>query len=266
MPEKAKRFFIELYRKQPTIRKIVTLGRWLQGEKEKAKIPEAYEVPGDVRRPYIVAKNVAEEFVEKTKEFYSKVDVAGSVRRRTATVKDTDIVAVLKPGNLNRLVNRLEEMGALVYNASDKQVSCLYKGFKVTVYFAKPEYYGSMLLVKTGPAEENIKHALAAKKKGWKFSQYGVFDRQGRRIAGKTEEEVFKALGEEYVPPEKRGEEEKAQIEPSHAQSSTHIFIGEGENLAKKRRKKASFDRSAAAKKAWERHRAKLLQLSLIHI
>jgi len=41
--------------------------------------------------------------------------------------------------------------------------------------------------------------------KGLMVNQYGVFCREtGERVAGKTEESVYEAIGEEYKNPEKR--------------------------------------------------------------
>lgn len=49
---------------------------------------------------------------------------------------------------------------------------------------------------------------------GLKLSEYGVFDRKGRRLGGATEEEIFRAVGLPFIPPELRegaGEIEAAE-------------------------------------------------------
>ena len=51
-------------------------------------------------------------------------------------------------------------------------------------------------------------------KKGYKLSEYGLFSkRTGRRVAGKTEEEVYKKLGMSYIEPELR--ENMGEVEAS---------------------------------------------------
>lgn len=72
--------------------------------------------------------------------------------------------------------------------------------------------YGSALIYFTGSKEHNIKLRVWAKEKGWKMNEYGVFDaKSGKRLAGKTEEEVYRLFGLQYIPPELR--EERGEIE-----------------------------------------------------
>ena len=67
----------------------------------------------------------------------------------------------------------------------------------------KPEEYGSALIHFTGSKEHNIQIRSLAIKKKCKLSEYGL--KKGKKlIAGKTEEEVYKKLGLEWMPPELR--------------------------------------------------------------
>jgi len=57
----------------------------------------------------------------------------------------------------------------------------------------------------TGSKEYNIRLREIARKKGFKLSEYGLFDRKtGKFVAGRTEKEIYKKLGLKYVEPEKR--------------------------------------------------------------
>jgi DNA polymerase (family 10) len=79
----------------------------------------------------------------------------------------------------------------------------------------KPESFGSALQYFTGSKAHNIKLRTLAIKKGLKISEYGVFEKEsGRYVAGRTEEDVYRAIGLPYIEPELRenwGEIEAAQ-------------------------------------------------------
>lgn len=77
------------------------------------------------------------------------------------------------------------------------------KGVGVDLNFATKDNFGALLLFRTGSMDHNVKLASKAKKMGLKFSPYGVF-KDGKRIDDNSEEGIFKALGEDYVPPEER--------------------------------------------------------------
>jgi DNA polymerase (family 10) len=69
----------------------------------------------------------------------------------------------------------------------------------------EPDSWGSALQYFTGSKYHNIKLREIAKEKGLKISEYGVYDaKSGQRLGGKTEEEVYRLLGMQYIPPEIR--------------------------------------------------------------
>jgi DNA polymerase (family 10) len=76
-------------------------------------------------------------------------------------------------------------------------------GVPVNLYLATREYWGAMLLYLTGPEGFNRKISSEAKKQGYRLGRYGLFFGKDR-VAGKTEEQIFDALGLEYVLPEDR--------------------------------------------------------------
>jgi DNA polymerase (family 10) len=41
-------------------------------------------------------------------------------------------------------------------------------------------------------------------RRGLKLSEYGIFDRQGKRLGGASEAEVYRAVGLPWIPPELR--------------------------------------------------------------
>jgi DNA polymerase (family 10) len=63
--------------------------------------------------------------------------------------------------------------------------------------------YGAALLYFTGSKAHNIALRGLANEHGWKLNEYGLFSGK-RRIAGATEEEIYKKLGLAFIPPELR--------------------------------------------------------------
>ena len=81
-----------------------------------------------------------------------------------------------------------------------------YNGVQVDLYYATLETWATLLLIRTGSKENNIRLATLANKKGWHFfaSGEGLFNENGRRVAGDSEESIYEALGLPYQRPEER--------------------------------------------------------------
>jgi len=132
------------------------------------------------------------------------IKVAGSIRRQEEIVGDIDMMAI---GDITKVENCPEfEM----VQCGTKSVTFLYEGIQVNLYAYEPGYYGSMLMFLTGPGKYNIALRVYAKKRGFKISQYGIFDRNTNKLLhSKTEEGIYKVLGKSYKDPEVRGWKDK---------------------------------------------------------
>ena len=76
---------------------------------------------------------------------------------------------------------------------------------QVDVRIVTEEEAGAALLYFTGSKEHNIQLRTLARERGWKMNEYGVFDAEtGKRLAGKTEEEIYTLLGYRFIQPEDR--------------------------------------------------------------
>ena len=153
------------------------------------------------------AQKIASEVVLRLAPYCSRIEVAGSIRRKKPLVKDVDIVLIPSdPWNLD-----FEILGlAMPFHpklSGGKLKRFNYNGVQVDLYFASPESWATLLLIRTGSKENNIRLATLAKKRGWRLaaSGDGLFDETGRRIAGDTEESIYEALGLRYQRPEERG-------------------------------------------------------------
>ncbi len=137
------------------------------------------------------------------------VGMAGSLRRGKSTVGDLDLLSTDA-----RVVEALKGCPgvAQVLESGPKRTSVkLEDGTQVDVRLFTEEEYGAAQVYFTGSKDHNIALRNLAIEKGWKLNEYGLFDRAGKRIAGRTEDEIYRRLGLEYVPPELR--ENRGEIE-----------------------------------------------------
>ncbi|HEY3449966.1 MAG TPA: helix-hairpin-helix domain-containing protein [Myxococcales bacterium] len=144
-----------------------------------------------------------------------RVEPAGSVRRRRETVGDLDIlVAAESPGPVLRAFGGLPEVASAQAEGPTKSSVRLKIGLQVDLRVVPPESFGAALHYFTGSKAHNIAVRTRAVHRGLKLSEYGIFDREDRRLGGATEEEVFRAVGLPWIPPELRegaGELEAAE-------------------------------------------------------
>jgi DNA polymerase (family 10) len=157
---------------------------------------------------------VVEELVNYLKEsgFAKEVVPAGSYRRRKETIGDIDILATSdKPEKLMDYFVKFDGISDVLAKGPTKTMVRLKIGLDADLRVVSEESFGAALAYFTGSKDHNIAMRELAIKKGWKLNEYGLFDKNGKMIAGKTEEEIYKALDLEWIPPEMR--ENKGEIE-----------------------------------------------------
>jgi DNA polymerase (family 10) len=172
-----------------------------QVQKYKERLPLAFIYPR--------AQDILNE-LKKVKEI-KQMTLAGSLRRMRETIADADIlVASNKPKPVMEAFVKLSQASKVVAKGSTKSSIVTKDGFQVDVRVVKPESFGAAQHYFTGSKAHNIRIRSLGVDKGLKVNEYGVF-RGEKRIAGKTEETVFKAVGLPYIPPELR--EDQGEIE-----------------------------------------------------
>lgn len=152
------------------------------------------------------AQKIAREVIKRLSPYCARerIEVVGSVRRKKPSVKDIDIVLI--PSDLWNLHHEIKGMGQ-VRMSGNKIMRVMVGSVQVDIYFATPETWATLLLIRTGSAENNIRLCSLAKKKGWHLaaSGDGLFNEKGERIAGDSEESIYEALGLLYREPWERG-------------------------------------------------------------
>jgi DNA polymerase (family 10) len=160
-----------------------------------------------------VVKNI-EETLKKIKGV-SQVTTAGSARRMQETIGDIDILVTAKnPRQVMDAFVSLPEVETVFGKGNTKTSVRLKNGINADVRVLDPESYGSALQYFTGDKNHNIKLRILAEKKGYKLNEYGLFKGE-KRIAGKTEEDIYRKLVMDYIEPELRTE--SGEIEASIA-------------------------------------------------
>jgi DNA polymerase (family 10) len=136
----------------------------------------------------------------------SRAEYAGSLRRMRETIGDVDILVISR--SPEAVMDAFTSMGNVeeVLTRGDTKSSVILKsGIQADLRILKQASYGSALHYFTGSKDHNVVIRDRGKKMGRKVSEYGVFDiKTGKKLAGRTEKEVFKAVGLPFIPPELR--------------------------------------------------------------
>lgn len=133
-----------------------------------------------------------------------RVEIAGSFRRRRETVGDLDLLAC--GGDANEVMSAFASHAAVaeVLGRGDTKCSVrLREGLQVDLRLVPRESFGAALLYFTGSKAHNIELRRLAGERGWSLNEYGLTEGE-RVIASRTEEDLYRALGLAWIPPELR--------------------------------------------------------------
>jgi len=143
------------------------------------------------------------QYLEKSKGV-KRLTVAGSYRRRKETVGDLDILATAKKDCdiVERFVS-YDEVAEVVSHGTTRSTVHLKSGMQVDLRVVPEVSYGAALHYFTGSKSHNIALRGIAQKRNLKINEYGVYKGE-KRVAGRTEEEVYGHFGLAWIPPELR--------------------------------------------------------------
>ena len=169
------------------------------------------------------AVQYAEALTRTLKEVPAVQDVvvAGSYRRGKDTVGDLDIlVTASTPGAVMERFTGYDEVGEVVSKGTTRSTVILRSGLQVDLRLVTRESLGAALHYFTGSKAHNIQIRRLGQQRGLKINEYGVF-RGNDRIAGETEESVFRAVGLPFIPPELR--EGQGEVELAREKRLPHL-------------------------------------------
>lgn len=197
-------------------RRIEKLRQALAGTKEgiPARMP--------LRAAWELARSIVRELTDRT--CVQSVEIAGSLRRRRESVGDLDILATSAEARSTiDAFARLDGVLEVVLKGDTKVTVRHAPGVQVDLRVVEPDSFGAALQYFTGSKDHNVRLRTIARDRGLKINEYGVF-RGEERVAGRTEEEVYRSLDMPWIPPEIR--ENQGEIEAAIAGSVPRLVDG----------------------------------------
>lgn len=207
------------------------------GEKTEQNILQAIRVKADTGRRFLLAH--ARTYAEALTAYLEKlpgagrVTVAGSYRRGRETVGDLDILVTAESaGTIMDAFVAYDEVAQVLAHGDTKSAVVLRSGIQVDLRVVEEKSYGAALHYFTGSKAHNIAVRKLGQQLDLKVNEYGVF-RGEEYLAGRTEKDVYAAVGLPFIPPELRedaGEIEAARegrlpklVELKHLRGDLHM-------------------------------------------
>ncbi len=188
------------------------------GEKTEQNILKAVEVhkksSGRVRGDK--AEPVAEEiigYIQTLSEGIESITSAGSLRRRKETIGDLDFLLILAEGhNAQDKIDAIAEhilkfprIDQVLAKGGNKVSFRLDNGLQVDVRLIEKNSFGAALIYFTGSKEHNVNLRGRALDMGYTLNEYAMTTvKGGKRVAGRTEEEIYSKLKMDFITPELR--------------------------------------------------------------
>jgi DNA polymerase (family 10) len=166
------------------------------------------------------ALKVGEELVAELRAHPAadKVELAGSARRMTETVKDLDIIATASdPAALAQAAARLPQVEQASTPGENAVRLKTHTGLHVDLRIVEPDQFGNVLQHLTGSKQHNMALRDYAVRKGLHVSEYGIKDDvTGITHRCASEQEVYALLGMDYIEPELREDRGELEAALSH--------------------------------------------------
>jgi len=185
------------------------------GEKKEKRILQSIKFVQSTlgRKPIAYIEPIA-QYIKSILEEHpktEKVEIAGSIRRGKETIGDIDLLTITQnPEKIIEHFTSLKIANETIAKGPKKAIIRLEDGVECELRTFKKEEFGAALLYFTGSMEFNIELRKLAQSKSMKLNEYGLYKNK-KKIASKTEKEIFKTLGLEYIQPELR--ENNGEIE-----------------------------------------------------
>jgi DNA polymerase (family 10) len=206
------------------------------GEKSEQNILKAVEVFKKSTGRFHI--NTAEEaamaiaaHIEKAGKAVDSVTPAGSLRRGKETVGDLDLLVTLADGHtsqkhvdaLAKHILQFPGIEQTLAHGENKVSFTLENGLQVDVRMLEKENFGAALLYFTGSKEHNVTLRGRANDMGYTLNEYALATLKAeKRVAGRTEEEIYSKLKLDFIPPELR--ENTGEIAAAEKHQLPHLL------------------------------------------
>ncbi len=150
------------------------------------------------------------------------VGVAGSLRRYRETIGDVDLlVASVAAAPIMDAFVRAPSVERVLAHGETKTSVIVARGLQIDLRVVPPESWGAALLYFTGSKEHNVRLRGHALKKKLLLNEYGLYrvgaEARGQEIASRTEEDIYAALGMDWIAPELREDHGEIDAAIAHA-------------------------------------------------
>jgi DNA polymerase/3'-5' exonuclease PolX len=158
------------------------------------------------------ARGIAERIRDLLAPYCRRIEVAGSVRReKPQDIKDIELVCVLDTAQLLRFVSLVRSLPVLKGKPDGKYIRFLHDGECVDLFIVTRETWGCIYFIRTGSADFCKAIMVRAQNHGLKFHEGRLYEVRGNGatswlhlIPTPEEEDVFAALGLQFIPPAER--------------------------------------------------------------
>jgi DNA polymerase (family X) len=205
------------------------------GEKSEQNILKAVEAFKRSTGRFLldVAQAAAEGVIAHIEQYgkaVASVTPAGSLRRGKETVGDLDLLLTLADGfTAQKHIDAIAEhilkyprIDQVLAHGENKVSFNLDNGIQVDVRLLNKDSFGAALLYFTGSREHNVTLRGRANDLGYTLNEYALATLKGeRRVAGRTEEEIYTKLKLDFIPPEIR--ENSGEIEAAEQHRLPHL-------------------------------------------
>ena len=151
------------------------------------------------------------------------VEPVGSLRRACETCGDLDLLATGAPPSLMNDFVEYPLVERVLGHGDTKSSILLQGGFQADLRLVATESRGAAMQYFTGSRAHNIALRDRAIGLGLKLNEYGLFRvADDSRVAGEREDEIYSALGLDWVPPELR--EMRGEIDAAAARALPRLI------------------------------------------
>jgi DNA polymerase (family 10) len=203
---------LEKAAREHSIRRLPRMG--VVREKNILKSIERYR-----KRSNRILYSTAESIVDEILTYLGGIEglehatAAGSYRRRKETVGDIDILATAaRPEEIVAAFVKMPLVEEVLAKGPTKASVIMNDTIQVDLRIVEHRSYGTVLQYFTGSKEHNVSMRQLALDRGYSLSEYSLTRlADGQDLFFDQEEEVYQALGLQYIPPELR--EDRGEIE-----------------------------------------------------
>jgi len=150
------------------------------------------------------AGEIVSPMVKYIGEKMENITLAGSFRRMKETVGDIDIVCTSNdPEKAMKHFVGYDEVKDVLSQGKTRSSVRLRTNLQVDIRVVEKKSLGAAKLYFTGSKAHTVALRKMAKEEGYKVNEYGIYKGK-KRLAGKTEKEMYEKLGLQYIEPELR--------------------------------------------------------------